>query len=329
MAEGVADVSIARRLAKSALWAAAVLAALAGVALAVAPYLFAELSASLEPHTIVEPTKPDLGEGRMVDDYWAVQDIDANTHALGEPRYYQANYAYLIVGERRALLFDSGSGTRDIMGVVTSLTHLPVTVMPSHLHFDHTGGIRPFKSVAMIDLPETRADVTNGKLTPSRYEYLGMIDGLMPPAFTVTEWVKPGTTIDLGGRVLQILHVPGHTPSSVALYDAATHQLFAGDFIYPTTLYAFLPGASLAKYRETTRELLATLPADTKIWTAHCCRVGERTSAPWLTMADLRDLDSALTAIKSGGSHSTGLFPRRFPVNQQMTLATGFPWNNR
>lgn len=320
--------SLARRLAMWAVGVAVVVVVLVCLALAFAPYVFAELSAWLEPHAIIDPAEPALGEGRMVDDYWAVQNIDANTYALGEPRYYQANYTYLILGGRGALLFDAGSGTRDITGVVTSLTHLPVTVMPSHLHFDHTGGIAPFTSVAMIDLPDTRADVTNGRLTPSRYEYLGMIDGRVPPTFRVTEWVKPGTTIDLGGRVLRILHVPGHTHSSVALYDAATHQLFAGDFIYPTTLYAFLPGASLAEYQATTRELLATLPADTKIWTAHCCRVGEPTAAPWLTMTDLHDLNTALTAIQSGESHSTGFFPRRFPVNRQMTLATAFPWNN-
>jgi hypothetical protein len=59
------------------------------------------------------------------------------------------------------------------------------------------------------------------------------------------------------------------------------------------------------------------------------CRVGERPSAPWLTMAGLRDLDTALTAIRSGELSSTGFFPRRFPVNQQMTLATGFRWNKR
>jgi hydroxyacylglutathione hydrolase len=321
--------SVGRRLGKMAALAAAVAVALTGLALVFAPYLYAELSASLEPHAIIDPAKPDLGEGSMADDYWAVQNIDANTYAVGEPRYYQANYAYLIVGERRALLFDAGSGTRDITGIVARLTRLPVTVMPSHLHYDHTGGIAPFTSIAMLDLPETRADVTNGRLTPSRYEYLGLIDGLAPPSFRVTEWVKPGSSIDLGGRVLQVLHVPGHTRSSVALYDAATHRLFAGDFIYPTTLYAFLPGASLAEYRATARELLAALPADTKIWTAHCCRAGERTAAPWLTMADLRDLDSALTAIESGDSHGSGFFPRRFPVNRQMTLATGFPWNDR
>lgn len=314
---------------QGAAWAAVIVVVLVGLALVFAPYLCAELSAALAPHAIIDQVKPHLREGRMVDDYWAVQDIDTHTHALGEPRYYQANYAYLIVGERRALLFDAGSGTRDITGVVTSLTRLPVTVMPSQLHFDHTGGILPFTSVAMVDLPDTRADVRNGRLTPGRYEFLGMVDGLVPLRVTVTEWLKPGTAIDLGGRVLQVLHVPGHTHSSVALYDAGTHQLFAGDFIYPTKLYAFLPGASLAEYRATTRELLASLPADTKIWTAHCCRAGEKTAAPWLSMGDLRDLDSALTAIQSGKLHGTGFFPRLFPVNQQMTLATGFPWNNR
>jgi hydroxyacylglutathione hydrolase len=132
-----------------------------------------------------------------------------------------------------------------------------------------------------------------------------------------------------GGRVLTVLHVPGHTPTSVALYDAASHQLFSGDFIYPTTLYAFLPGSSLSAYRATTRRLLDLLPADTRLWTAHCCRAGEKISAPWLTMNDLRDLDTALGAIDAGRSQSTGFFPRRFPVNEQMTILTGFPWNNR
>jgi len=55
--------------------------------------------------------------------------------------------------------------------VVANLTKLPVTVIVSHLHFDHLGGIGPFGHVAMIDLPETRADVSGGFFRPSRYEY--------------------------------------------------------------------------------------------------------------------------------------------------------------
>jgi hydroxyacylglutathione hydrolase len=310
---------------------AAAMIVVAGVvlSLAFAPYVFAELARWLEPHELIDSATPPLAAGRMVDDYWAVQDIDARTIALGEPRYYQSNYAYLIVGDTRALLFDSGSGTRDLSGIVSTLTTLPVTVLPSHLHYDHTAGITAFRSIAMLDLPGTRADVANGKFTVGRYEYLGMFDGMAAPTFTVSEWLAPGSVIDLGGRTLQVLSVPGHTPSSVALYDPVSHQLFAGDFMYPSRLYVFLPGASRSAYRITTQRLLATLPPDTKIWTAHCCRTGEKPSAPWLTMGDVRDLDAALAAMESGELRGQGFFPRRFPVNQQMTLNTGFPWNNR
>jgi glyoxylase-like metal-dependent hydrolase (beta-lactamase superfamily II) len=141
--------------------------------------------------------------------------------------------------------------------------------------------------------------------------------------------VKPGATIDLGGRVLTVLSTPGHTPSSAALYDSATHRVFIGDFIYPTTLYAFLPGASLSAYQSTARMLIHMLPPDAIFWTAHCCRAGEGVSAPWLAMSDLHDVDSTLTAIRTGHAHATGFYPRHYPLNKQMTIATGFPWNNR
>jgi len=304
---------------------------LAGAVLvaAFAPFVYAELMPRLEPHVIVDPAPARVAKGRMFDDYFVVQDLGAGTFAIGEPRYYQQNYSYLIIGRKRALMFDSGSGTRDIGKVVKSLTSLPVTVMVSHLHFDHFGGIGAFDQVAMIDLPQTRADVSGGRLRPGRYEYLGFWDGRSAPSTHVTEWLAPGAVIDLGGRSLTVLSTPGHTPSSAALFDAANHRLFIGDYVYPTTLYAFLPGASLSAYRQTARRLLATLPDDTILWTAHCCRKGEGVAAPWLTMKDVRDLDRTLTSMKAGTATFTGFYPRRYSVNDQMTLATGFPWNNR
>jgi glyoxylase-like metal-dependent hydrolase (beta-lactamase superfamily II) len=299
------------------------------LAAAFAPFVYAELMPRLEPHVIVDPAPARIAKGRMFDGYFVVQDLGAGTFAIGEPRYYQQNYSYLIIGTKRALMFDSGSGTRDIGKVVRSLTRLPVTVMVSHLHFDHFGGIGAFDHVAMIDLPQTRADVSNGRLRPGRYAYLGFWDGRSAPATRITEWLSPGAVIDLGGRSLTVLSTPGHTPSSAALFDAADHRLFIGDYVYPTTLYAFLPGASLSAYRQTARRLLATVPGDTILWTAHCCRKGEGVAAPWLTVKDLRDLDRTLMAVQAGTATFTGFYPRRYPVNDQMTLATGFPWNNR
>jgi hydroxyacylglutathione hydrolase len=235
-----------------------------GVALAAwyAPYIDGELAAWLEPHTIVDPAPVKIAKGEMVDDYFAVQELGERTFAIGEPRYYQQNYSYMIVGTTRAVLFDSGTGTSDISGVVKRLTTLPVTVIVSHLHFDHLGGIGPFEHVAMIDLPETRADVSGGFFRPGRYEYMGLVDRRDAPSIRVAEWLEPGAVIDLGGRSLRVLSTPGHTPSSVALFDAQSKRLFIGDFIYPTTLYAFLPGASLSAYQATAKMLLGILPAD-------------------------------------------------------------------
>ena len=205
----------------------------------------------------------------------AVEDLGEGTFAIGEPRYYQQNYSYLIVGTTRALLFDSGSGTRDVSSVVGRLTRLPVTVMVSHLHFDHFGGIAPFEHVALIDLPETRADMSGSFFRPGRYEYMGLVDGRAAPSIRVGEWLAPGSIIELGGRSVRVLSTPGHTPTSVALFDAQNKWLFIGDFIYPTTLYAFLPGASLSAYQATAKMLLDTLPSDAVLWTAHCCRKNE------------------------------------------------------
>ena len=294
-----------------------------------APYLDGEMAVWLEPHAVVDGAPGKIAKGRMVDDYFAVEDLGEGTFAIGEPRYYQQNYSYLIVGTSRALLFDSGSGTRNISDVVATLTKLPVIVIVSHLHFDHLGGIAPFGRLAMIDMPATRADVSGGLFRPSRYEYMGFVDGRDAPSVRIGEWLAPGAFIDLGGRSLLFLSTPGHTPSSVALYDAENRRLFIGDFIYPTTLYAFLPGASLSAYQSTARMLLGMLPADTVLWTAHCCRKNEGVSAPWLSMSDLRDLDAALTKVKAGTAKARGFYPRVYPVNGEMTLAAGFPWNNR
>jgi len=309
------------------LFAAAVL--LGTVAAIFAPYIYVELWPWRFSYDEVSSQPAEITKGQMFDDYFVVEKLDERTFAIGEPRYYQGNYTYLIIGEKRALMFDSGSGMRDIRPVVASLTKLPVTVLPSHLHFDHLGGVNAFDHVAMIDLPQTRNDVVDGVFKPGRYEFLGMFDGRTAPTFEVKEWISPGSTIDLGGRSLTALAVPGHTSQSVALVDVQARQLFAGDLIYPTMVYAFLPDASLSAYRETTRRLLASLPENTTIWSAHCCRSDEGKAAPWLAMGDLRDLDHALATAAAGRSGGEGFYPRSYPVNEQMVLGTSFPWNNR
>ena len=199
----------------------------------------------------------------------------------------------------------------------------------SHLHFDHLGGIVPFEHVAMIDLPETRADVSGAFFKPKPIRIHGHASTVVPLRrfASPSGWRRARSLILAGGRC-SFVH-PGHTPTSVALFDAQNRRLFIGDFIYPTTLYAFFRVRACRLIKRRRKCCSAMLPADTVLWTAHCCRKNEGVSAPWLSMRDLRDLDVALTAVRAGRGEGAGFYPRVFPVNDEMTLAAGFPWNNR
>jgi glyoxylase-like metal-dependent hydrolase (beta-lactamase superfamily II) len=317
-------------LRQQTLLAIATLTTLAVIAALLAPYVYAEYQFDLHGQAPTVQSKPAApAVGQWFDDYFLVETIDPNTFAIGEPRYYQGNYSYLILGTERAVLFDAGSGLRDIVPVVRSLTSLPVTAIASHLHFDHVGALGRLDKTAMLDDPSLRARTRDSLLSLKRYEFLGFADRLANPTFRVDEWWAPDSVIDLGDRRLRVLATPGHTPTSVSLYDDARHQLFVGDFIYPGNLYAFLPGASRSAYRSTTRRLLAIIDPATTILTAHMANPPAPVKAPVLELADLQALQRALTLIEQGRATSTGFYPRSFPVRGELKFVTGWDWNTR
>ncbi len=317
---------------------ATALAISAGLCLTYTPIVFAEALPLLSklglpskpPALISNAPAPGPALGTVIGGYWRVQTIAPETYALGEPQGDPDNYEYLLVGRTRALLIDAGSTpSHDIRPVLANLTRLPVTVIPTHLHSDHTNGLKFLTNVALIDLPQTRERVRNGVVHLARYQFMGTVGPSAAPPFKVSEWVQPGGFLDLGGRRVQILSTPGHTATSISVHDPVAKLLFTGDLIYPTSLYAFMPDSSLAAYAFTADRLSATLPAATVIYGAHCCRNDFPAQAPWLSMSDLRDLSTAVKAVEAGTAKGRGVILRRYPVNSRMTLITLFPFGNR
>ena len=316
---------------------AAILTALLLIAFALAPTLFAEafiFSLHHDVRVLPSPADPKAFDprpgpalGKVVAGYWRVQQIAPGTFAIGEPQNDPDNYEYLIVGTKRALLVDSGATARDIRAVLATLTSLPVTVIPTHLHWDHTNGLRNFNAIALIDLPETRLRVgSDGFVQLTRHEYIDND----PPRFRVSEWIRPDGVVDLGGRRVRILSTPGHTATSISVYDPASRFLFTGDYLYPTSLYAFMPDSSLSAYAATADRLLAMLPADTRLYGAHCCRNDAPAQAPWLDLGDLRDARAEIRKIQAGAATGgRGFLIRRYPVNSRMTILTLYPFGNR
>ncbi len=254
------------------------------------------------------------------DDWYAVEPIAPGVHAIGEPRYHQVNWNYLIEGEDRALLFDTGPGERDISAVVRSLTSKPVTAMPSHMHFDHTGNLHRFASICIADLPMLRACVDeNDLLAVPDVLHLGSMEDRQWIRVRANEWVLPGSTIDLGGRRLDVIATPGHAVDHVALIDRRANIIFASDFLYPGELYAQIDGASLADYLESALRLAAISPADALFLCAHGMPDADGAhAAPRLGKQDLTDLAATLKLM-----HGADVSTTRTVVNERMVLLTG------
>ena len=261
-----------------------------------------------------------LADGvRWFDDWFALREVAPGIHAIGEPRFHQVNWNYLVLGQERALLFDTGPGVRDITRVVRSLTPLPVTAMPSHMHFDHTGNLHRFTDIAVADLPLLRGFERDGLLQEPGHLYLGHYEGMRWTPMKVSHWWPPGHMIDLGGRKLEIIATPGHAPDHVALWDEVHDVLLAADFLYLGPLYAQVPGSNLADYERSCEALLPRLSPATRIFGAHGqADDNGRHDAPKLAKQDAEDLLTVLNALKKSGAR-----PTRAEVNKRMHLLIG------
>ena len=267
----------------------------------------------------------DEGPGvRWYDDYFTIQQIAPDTYAIGEPRYLQQTYAYLILGADRALMFDGGPGIHNIKLVAESLTDKPITFLPSHLHYDHVGNNITWERVALPDLPEIRAREEDGIFSPSNRQFLGFAEGWdEAPKWIVDEWIRHGDEIDLGGRVLTMYVTPGHTRDSVSLHDANNRLLLSGDYLYPGPLYAFTPGASVSDYLRTANEMMSIVPPGTRIYGAHG---DDEPGVPLLYKTDLADLENALFRIEEKALQGEGSYPQYFPVNDRLGLLAEPRW---
>ncbi len=264
---------------------------------------------------------------RWLDDYFTVERVAHDTFAIGEPRYAQQNYNYLIVGETQALLFDAGPGVRDVRSVAEGLTDRPIIFLPSHFHYDHVGNEITFDEIAVVDLPHIRRQVDeDGLLTLRSMEHLGMSEGVEPPSWRVDHWWAPGTEIDLGGRTLTLIYTPGHTTDSVSLLDEAGKILFSGDYLYPGDLYGFLPNSSMADYHATALTLLGNLHPDTVILGAHRLTPP---GAPRLGYQDVEDLAAGLLRMREGELQGEGNYPAAFPINERLTMLAEPRWLQR
>lgn len=155
---------------------------------------------------------------------------------------------YLVEGDHTAALIDTGiTPGAQLMPMLRQLTQKPLILVLTHAHIDHFHHMDEFDTVYMSH--------EEFKLGPE------ILRGMMAGKDLNLEATLPmetGTVIGLGGRSLEICHVPGHTPGSVAIYDDADDLLFIGDAIGSGCgVWMQLPGSSsLTDYEQSLRNFL-------------------------------------------------------------------------
>ena len=140
-----------------------------------------------------------------------IRQIDEHTwHGNGKIMSNEA--IYIIEGEEKAIVLDAGTSIKDYDKIVAQITSKPVTLIATHVHPDHTGSAINYFDEIYINA----ADMVNVAAMMS--EYKGTI-----------KYLSDGQVIDLGGREIEVIFAPGHTPGSTLFMDKAAGYGFSGD----------------------------------------------------------------------------------------------------
>lgn len=236
--------------------------------------------------------KTDIIEEPIAENWYKKTTIVSNTYSIEEPKSSQGNVSYLIEGDSKSIMIDTGSGENKgfngskMMYFLKDITETPITLLLSHFHFDHNQNIIEFDKVAFPDLPFLKQKVVNNNYSFSEKE---LFFGTYPENTTVSEWLPINTNIDLGNRTIQLINIPGHTDESVAVIDKTNKLAFLGDYLYNGTLFLFDVN-DISNYKTSIDYLISILDANYRLFGAH--------GTPEINFSKLKELQDFLTCIQ-------------------------------
>jgi glyoxylase-like metal-dependent hydrolase (beta-lactamase superfamily II) len=245
--------------------------------------------------SLPRPEYKQLERVPVKDSWFEVYKVAPGVFAIYEPHQSEETIGYLITGDKRSLMFDTGMGIGDLKSLATQLTRLPIIVLNSHTHDDHVGNNWQFDTVYGMDTDFTRTNAQGSREDAQAEIAPGEVCGSLPAGFDrnayatrpwkITHWVRDGERIDLGRRTLEVIATPGHTPDAISLFDRAHGLLFTGDTYYPGTIWIYRPETDLAAYGNSVHRLAALAPQVKLVLGAHNVPAAPPTVLPELAAA--------------------------------------------
>ena len=201
--------------------------------------------------------------------------LNERTTLIEEPHVrglLRANLWHLR-GRDRDLLVDCGLGVTALAPLLRERFDREPVLALTHAHLDHMGSAHEFSQVWAHPLEHVHDPAPGSLYGPILAAQLGLHETLPPVLLTArphsdydlgTYRVQPATPtrsladgdiLDVGDHPLTVLHLPGHSPGSIALFDEHDGTLFSGDVIYDDVLLDSLPGSDTEQYAHSLRRL--------------------------------------------------------------------------
>ena len=197
---------------------------------------------------------------------------------------------YLIVGSKRSLLIDTGTSCDSLDRIISLITDKPVSVVLTHGHGDHSGNIGFFREIFMH--PDEKGVLTQ--------EYNGKIN-----------YINEGYIFDLGGKKIEVKHMPAHTPGSIILVEGESGSCYTGDaFGSPNVWLQLRPIAPMKTYINSCSEMLALM--DSGIDSIYCGHYPYVKKA--LNKTHIASMKKLAESIENGSDINTEPFLVKIPI---------------
>lgn len=245
-------------------------------------------------------------------EWFTLERLDQQTVAISEYGHWEKVRSFLLMGQKEALLIDTGLGIGSIKDVIEGLTDLPIRVVLTHVHWDHIGGVGEFDNcnVHPLDQEWLEQGIPVWDTVSVRKELMRELSQPLPADFDISRFelfkgcptghLLDSMEIDLGGRKVRVIHTPGHSPGHVSFIDTNGY-LFPGDCLYSseTPIYGNYPSTSPQDLVRSL-EKLANLPGIQRIFGSH------NQLEIWVSSQELRD---SVTYLRENDlvRHGTGL----------------------
>lgn len=193
--------------------------------------------------------------------WYSVQRIDHGLRLIVEDHVdpdWRCNIWH-VSGRDKDILVDSGMGVVPLKAEIALLRERPIACVATHCHYDHAGGQHEFDErlshaaeAAIMAAPTRSATVADRFVTEDLFSAVPP-QGIDVATYNIapappTRTVADGDVLDLGNRTFEVLHLPGHSPGSIALWEADSGTLFSGDVIYDGELFDHLYHSDIDSY---------------------------------------------------------------------------------